>query len=189
MKMRYYKLLYDYEQDDNYANCDMANIGNINEYVTSNGRVIDEWGDVVLRYNSKKGKILSDYLANLYRWFVVSNTFKEATENIFEKDIQYLPVKVVDECTGIETTSYYVANIITTIDAFDMQKSKYDIFELDDEKIISVEKYVLKGNSLMGKHIFRLKNDTIPIFVSETVKRIVEDNNLVGFVFLEVSIS
>ncbi len=37
-------------------------------------------------------------------------------------------------------------------------------------------------------NLFRLKNDAIPIFVSEKFKNIVEENSLIGFQFLEVKV-
>ena len=186
--MRYFKLIYDYEKDDNYVNCDIANIGNMNEYITISGKEIEQWGNVVFEYNSEEGNILTDYLANLYRWFVVSDDFRQLTQNIIENQVQYLPVKVIDRFTNSEVDSYFVANIVTIVDALDLENSKYDVFELDDEKIISVEKYALIGNEIVGKHIFRLKDDTIPIFVSETLKKAIEDNDFIGFKFLEVDV-
>ena len=60
------------------------------------------------------------------------------------------------------------------------------IDEVRDEKIISVEKYAFKKEMVDGKDFFRLKDDTIPIFVSETVKEIVENNKLLGFDFWEI---
>ena len=84
--------------------------------------------------------------------------------------------------------SYFVANIVTVIDALDLDNSKYDVFELDDEKIISVEKYALKSSQIVNRHIFRLKDKTIPIFVSETLKKVIEDNKFTGFEFLEVDV-
>ena len=102
--------------------------------------------------------------------------------------MQYLPVKVIDRVTKSEVDSYFVANIVNVIDALDLDNSKYDVFELDDEKIISVEKYALKSNEIVNMQIFRLKDDTIPIFVSETLKKVIEDNDLIGFKFLEVDV-
>ena len=77
---------------------------------------------------------------------------------------------------------------MTVIDALDLDNSKYDVFELDDEKIISVEKYALKSSEIVNRHIFRLKDDTIPIFISETLKKVIEDNDFTGFEFLEVDV-
>lgn len=186
--MRYYKLIYDYEKDDNYVNCDIANIGNMNEYITISGKEIERWDDVVFEYDSAEGSILTDYLANVHRWFIVSDNFRQVTRNIIENQVQYLPVKVIDKLTKSEAGTYFAANIVTAIDALDLENSKYDVFELDDEKIISVEKYALKSSEIVDKHIFRLKDDTIPIFVSETLKKVIEDNDFIGFEFLEVDV-
>ena len=187
--MRYYKLVYDYENDDNYVNCDIANIGNMNEYITSNGKVIDKWDEVVFKYDSSEGNVLTDCLANVYRWYVVSDDFRKYTDDIIGEQVQYLPVTIVDKRTKAEISTYCVANIVTLVDALDLENSKYDIFELDDEKIISVEKYVLKQNKILKWNIFRLKGDTIPIFASELVKNVIEDKGLLGFRFLEVDIN
>lgn len=186
--MRYYKLIYDYEQDDNYVNCDVASIGNMNEYITISGEEIKQWDEVVFEYDSKEGNVLTDYLANLYRWFIVSENFSNKTQKILESQVQFLPIKVIDRFSGIQVNSYFAANIVTVIDALDLDNSKYDVFELDDEKIISVEKYALKSSEIVNSHIFRLKNDTIPIFISETLKKVIEDNEFTGFEFLEVDV-
>lgn len=186
--MRYYKLIYDYEQDDNYANCDVADIGNMNEYITIGGKEIEQWGEVVFEYDSTEGDVLTDYLSNLHRWFVVSENFCKQTQETIESQVQYLPIKVIDRFNGAQVDSYFVANIVTVIDALDLDNSKYDIFELDDEKSISVEKYALKSSEIVNKHIFRLKDDMIPIFVSETLKKIIENNEFTGFKFLEVDV-
>ena len=186
--MRYYKLIYDYEQDDNYANCDVASVGNMDEYITISGKEIKQWGRVVFEYDSTEGNVLTDYLANPHRWFVVSENFCNKAQKILENQVQFLPVKVIDRFSGIEVDSYFVANIVTVIDALDLDNSKYDVFELDDEKIISVGKYALKSSEIVNRHIFRLKDDTIPIFISETLKKVIEDNDFTGFEFLEVDV-
>ena len=81
--MRYYKLIYDYEQDDNYANCDVASIGNMDEYITISGKEIKQWGRVVFEYDSTEGNVLTDYLANPHRWFVVSENFCKTSVSCF----------------------------------------------------------------------------------------------------------
>lgn len=186
--MQYYKLMYDYEKDNEYVFSDIANIGTMNEYITISGKRIEHWENVIFEYDSAQGNILTDYLANLYRWLVVSDKFRQVTEDVLENQVQYLPVKLKDRLTNYVVDSYSVANIITLIDALDLQKSKYDIFELDDKKIISVEKYALKRDKILDKHIFRLKDDEIPVFVSETLKKVIEDNGLIGFEFLQVDV-
>ncbi|MDO5292532.1 MAG: hypothetical protein Q4F05_07250 [bacterium] len=69
-----------------------------------------------------------------------------------------------------------------------MKKPIYDFYELDDEKILFVEKYTLKKENINNNSIFRLKEEPIPVFVSEKVKDIVERNSLIGFQILEVKV-
>lgn len=187
--MRYFKLMYDYERDDKYVNCDNGDIGNMNEYEVSEGCRIDRWDKVTFKYNSNEGDILSDYLANVYGWLVVSDAFRKLTHNIIQDQIQYLPIRLVESNTKREIDSFSVANVVKLVDALDLEKSKYDIFELGDRKIIDVEKYALKKEIIKDCHIFRLQDDTIPIFVSETLKKVIEENNLLGFAFLEVDVN
>ena len=187
--MKYYKMIYDYEKDDNYINCSIGDIVDTSEYITSNGSYIGEWKVPVFQYNSAEGEVMSDYIANVYRWLIVSDTFsKYINETTIKSHIQYLPVKIVDTFSNEENNSYKVANLLDLVDALDLEHSIYDVFELDDEKIISVEKYALKAIEVQDFDIFRLKGDTIPIFVSEKIKKIVEENELSGFAFLEVAV-
>ena len=187
--MKYYKLLYDYEHDEDYIFCNIGMIGDMNRYITSRGKLIENWKEVTFVYNSQEGDVLTDYMANIYVWFIVSDKFRYETERLISDVVQYLSVKILNSSNKTENHSYQLANILDVIDAMDFENSKYDIFEVKDQRVLSVRKYALKKSTVQGHHIFRLKNDTIPIFVSEEIKTIVETNNLLGFSFWEVLVS
>lgn len=184
--MKYYKMIYDYENDYEYINCSIGHIGDLDEYVTSKGKRVIDWEKVVFEYNSNEGHILTDYVANVYRWLIVSNNFQNKIEKLVTNEIQYLPVTLWDNGNRIENSSYKIANILNVLDVLDLDNSQYDVFELDDQKLISVEKYALIKLKIRGHHIFRLKDDTTPIFVSDQFKEIVEESDLLGFAFIEV---
>lgn len=187
--MKYYKLSYDYENDDDYVNCNVGVIGDIDEYSVSCGNYINDWSEVRFKYNSEEGDVLSDYIANVYRWLVVSKKFRELIEGIVDGNtIQYLSTKLIDTKNNVENTEYRIANLLDVVDALDLEHSQYDLFELDNEKIISVEKYALKEKMVLGHDIFRLKDDTIPIFISERIRDIIENNSMTGFAFIEVEV-
>lgn len=181
-------MIYDYENDDKYIICDVGNIGDMDEYIVSNGDLISNWKDVKFEYNPIEGDIFSDYVANIYRWLIISNRFQMETQKLISNSVQYLPIRILDSVNGNENSSYCVVNILDILDALDLNNSKYDVFELEDEKIVSIEKYALKKTKIQGHHIFRLKDDTIPIFVSEEIKKIVEEKALSGFAFVEVQV-
>jgi len=187
--MKYYKLVYDYEHDDRYINCIGGNIGGMNEYIVSSGTYMTDWEIFKLKYDSAEGDIMSDYAANVYGWLMISNTLCELLlKSDIKANLQFLPVELVDVSSGNINDSYKVVNILDVIDAIDLKHSKYDVFKLDSEKIIMVEKFALKEEVVKDYDIFRLKNDTIPIFVSEKIKRLIKKNKLSGFVFREVPV-
>lgn len=181
--------MYDFEKSDGYVFCDTGDIGSLNKYILSRGEKIDEWKDVVFQYNPDDGTEFTDYLLNVYRWPIVSASFREQTKDLTGGQVQYLPVRITDRATGEEAGPYFAANIINVADALDLDNSDYSIFELDDEKILSIKKHALKGGELEGSHIFRLKGELIPVFVSEPLKEVIEDCNFTGFDFLEVYVS
>ena len=187
--MKFYKLMYDYKNDKNYINCKIIEKGIIDEYLVSEGRYITEWPEILFGYDASEGKQKTDYIANLYRWLIVSDKFYSLINDLFpDLNVQFLPVKMFEIKEKDCEESYKVLNILDVVDALDLEQSIYDVFELGDEKIYSVSKYALKKDAVKGKDIFRLKDDTIPIFVSESIKTMIENNNLKGFDFLEVPV-
>lgn len=89
---------------------------------------------------------------------------------------------------GAQVDSYFVANIVTVIDALDLDNSKCDIFWIGWRKNYFCRKICIRSSEIVNKHIFRLKDDMIPIFVSETLKKLIEDNEFTGLKFLEVDV-
>ena len=102
--------------------------------------------------------------------------------------IQNLPVTLFDVFEKCKNESYSVLNVLDVIDAIDLEHSDYDVLKLGDKKINFVKKYALKKKAIEGHDIFRLKNDTIPLFISERVKNAIEENQLLGFDYLEVKV-
>ena len=187
--MKYYILSYDYENDDEYIIITADNTAEKYNYDMLKGEKIENWDEnVMLKYSNDDEHIFTDYIASNNRWLVVSEKFRSLMGRIESDSIQYLDIKIRNSETNKINDTYKVANVITILDALDLENSKYDLFELDDEKVLSVEKYALRKNMIGNKNIFKLKDDTIPIFVSEKFKNIVEENSLIGFQFLEVKV-
>ncbi|KAJ49094.1 hypothetical protein BD780_000955 [Clostridium tetanomorphum] len=187
--MKYYLLSYDYENDDDYIIVTANEVAEKYNYDMFKGEHLESWdNDIKFYYTKDDGNMLTDYLATDNRWLVVSQKFRNVIDKIECNSIQYLDIKIINKQTNDTNDTYKVANVINVLEALDLENSKYDIFELGDEKIISVEKYALKKERIQNHHIFKLKGDTIPVFVSERVKDIIVSNNLLGFAFLEVKV-
>ena len=186
--MKYYKMLYDYENDRDYVYCNSIEDFEGDKYAVIKGKLIQDWRSVRLKYNFKDGTVITDYVANLYRWLLFSDKICEIIERELNAQIQYLPVELVNENYNTVSHEFKVVNLLDTVDALDLSHSKYNFFEVDNEKILYVQKYALKKDVVDGYDMFRLKNDTISVFVSEKFKKIIEEKKMKGFDFLEVPI-
>lgn len=187
--MKYYKLLYDYEHDNDYVYCNKMNIGELDRYIESSGNEFTPSKKITMYLDGDYGSIFTDYLANEDCWFVISERLKTLIEGLPDYRIQFIPVDLIDSSGKTVTDKYFVCNILDVIDAIDLENSVYNVFSAKGETVYSFVKYALKAEMIKDKHIFRIKSCTIPIFVSEYFKRFVKKNNLTGFDFLEVKVT
>lgn len=186
--MKYYKLLYDYENDKKAVCCRCDELFGMDKYLTEKGLFIQEWrNDITFFYDTDNNLELTDYLGNNLGWFIVSLKLKTILEEL-EGCIQFLPIKLVNREKGKEIQNYYVANIYSLIEALDLENSKYSEFNLREEKILSIKLYALKRTKIENKHIFKLKESYMPKFVSEQVKLTMEQYGITGCDFLQVKV-
>ena len=82
-------------------------------------------------------------------------------------------------------TNYVLMYIENFIDAFDMEKSKYKYNEKYDFYTFMPKETYLKSSVCSEYDIFRCSKSVASIYVSETIKKIIEANQWVGFTFYE----
>lgn len=188
--MKYFKLLYDYENDTDSVLGIAKEMDGIDQYDLKKGCYIEKWNpNLTFCYDSNEGDVFTDYLGNNLAWFVISNRLKVLFETIGCEKIQYLPVKIYNINDNSVTDDYYVANIFNIQDALDLENSKYDEWIIDDtSKMLSIECHALKEDKLRGIHILKLQADPFPIFVSEKVKSAIKKHGITGCDFLEVKV-
>lgn len=186
--MKYFKLLFDYKSDQDFVYCNRMNLGESYRYIESAGEKIVLDNKIKLFIDDNSGNVFPDYLPNCYCWFIISERFKEIISCLPDINIQFLKVSLTDPEGNELLNKYYVANILDVVDAIDLKESEYDIYSYKDIEVYSFRKYALQSKMLNDKHIFRLKNSTIPIFVSEQFKKLVQKHRLSGVDFMEVKI-
>ncbi|MGG0658097.1 imm11 family protein [Rummeliibacillus pycnus] len=187
--MRYFKLLKDYTNEREII-CLCENSFGWEQYELSEGKQISSWNEkITFYYNPSEGNQVSDYIHNNLSWFIVSPLFETILNEIDNGGVQFLPINIINKENDNSIHGYTVANVVNVVDAINFEKSTYSVFELDDNKFYDISKYTLNENEINGKHIFKLKGDEIPIFVSELVKELVEKNNITGCDFLEVEVT
>lgn len=186
--MRYFYLIYDYENDEDAIVCESDELYDINRYDIEKGTYINTWNDrITMFFNPKEGNKTTDFLGNDLGWLIVSEKLKSILEFNEIKGIQFLSIKIKNILSNTILSNYYVANIYNLVDALELEKSDYNRFKLDeDEEIISVSKHAIKGNLIKNIDIFRLQGDSFPIFVSEKIVQLIAENKITGFYFNEV---
>ena len=188
--MNYYKLIYDYENDADAICCFSKDLSDMNQYSVMQGLFIDSWNDkITLYYDNEEGNRKTDFLGNDMGWFIVSEKFKQVLNAGKIEGIQYLPLNIKNVTDNKPLEGYSVANVYNLADARDLNHSKYNEFEIDEnKKILSIMLYALRKEKIGGLDIFKLKNDAIPIFVSEKFVDSIAKNAITGCSFLEVKV-
>lgn len=188
--MKYYRLLYDYENDIDFIGCLSQELYGVDQYDVEQGKYISYWDErITLAYDPNEGDKATDYLDNDLDWLIVSSKFKKILEEADITTIQYLKIKIKNKLDNNPLNGYFVGNICNIVEALDFENSKYDFFDIDEnEKMLAVERYVLKRSKVEDMNIFKISEDNMANFVSEKVKKLIEDNNLTGFRFLEVKV-
>ncbi len=187
--MRYYKLSMDMEKEkDVILHC--KNCVDIELNTFSVGRYYDNYDkSIKFYYDVNEGDVWTDFLANDKGWFIVSEKLRLILQGL-NSEIQFIDILICDNDGTTVDRKYYIANIVKVVDALCLEKSDY--FETYIEgrgTIYTVSKYGIYENKTECADIFKLDNwQQIPIFVSETFKKTIEDNNCTGMSFREIAV-
>lgn len=197
----FYKLLFDMDRVDESikdgTNTIYAETTNIDEIEYENVKkgffdniilaphAINKWPNVEFYYSSKVSDLESDYLLNVKRWPIVHIRVMEELNKKGITGIQYFPIKLIDVVSQRVNANYVLMYIENFIDAFDMNRSKYKYNDkYNFYTFIPMETYLNKD--ICSKYdVFRCSKSAAAIYVSEKIRKIVIDNQWVGFSFYE----
>lgn len=170
---------YDYDEDD-----------------FKTGNEILNWPrDIFFKASQKRfDGVPDDALQNAYMVPVYSHKLVDELINAEINGIQYFPVKVMDFKEENYYT-FYIANFVNYIEAFDFKQSIYNRFSEDFPnpnvrgEIAGVKKFVLLKEKLKDFDVIRLKEYNQRFFVSEKFVEVFEKNNFTGYSFKEVELT
>ena len=186
--MRYYKMDIDMDRTGDVI-CHSPSVPEINQYCRGQQEAPLPAG-FRFTYRLQEGHVLTDWLANDKGWLLVSETFRQRVLESVHTEVQLLPVDVVCEDDG-STHPYYVANVLSLVDALCLAGSDYSTFQVPGRKepFYSVRKYCLSASAVGACDLFKLTGDqVIPLFCSEKVKALCEQAGLTGIAFVEVRV-
>ena len=136
---------------------------------------IDDWRPLVVKRMEPEKKLdLGD--APGFNIPVLSKKALDCLLPLIKENTEILPL-IFDE------NDFFALNITTVLDAVNYSESVYKTFR-DGKRIMAFEKYSFIPEKVSGIPMFKIIDEKTRYgFVSDEIKRIVEDNNLNGFDF------
>lgn len=195
----FYKLEFDMERIDESiikgTNTIFAEQSNINEIeydgikkgqfdcIILSKRDIRKWPNVEFYYSSKASELESDYLLNVIGWPIIHKRVMDKFNEEGISGVKYFPIKLIDVVTGSINYHYYLMYVENFIDAYDMEKSQYNFNEKYNFYTFLPHATYLDAKECSKYDIFRCTKSLAPLYVSEKIKKIIENNRWIGFYF------
>lgn len=159
------------------------------------GKEILNWqSDISMKASQKKyDGIPDDVLQNAYMLPVYSKRLMDELTIAEINGIQYLPISIMNFKGDFQYT-FYIANFLNYIAAFDFSKSIYNRFSENFPNpnvrgsIAGVMKFVLFEEKLVKFDVIRLREYNQRFFVSEKFVDVFEKNHFTGYSFKEIEI-
>lgn len=136
----------------------------------------------------EKGVKLSDAIPNHSNLLVANEKLKSLLDEHSGANIEYFPVTVLDKKGRPDARSYYVANLLDTVDCVDMEKSEYRMDALIKTQVDRFAEIVFDEQRIDAeKQMFRLKDKTDLIVLTTGLARKILDAKCEGmrFVYLK----
>jgi hypothetical protein len=142
-----------------------------NEFDGSN---ISKWGDIHITFQNKK---MRDTVYPGSGMVAFSEKAIEIMKPFLTENVQILPLTHPNH-------KYYLLNVTNVIDALDYDNSEF--LKLRSGKKVKVKQYVFKEDLVLNQDIFKIKQFTSDVYVSDRFRQSVIDNKLTGFNFIEL---
>jgi hypothetical protein len=168
------KVYYLEANSDDYNYLTLRNDNDWGKFDLFDGRsLINDWAPFDVKVVKGKKRKWGDVAILSAGVLAITEKSKVALENLIKDSVELLPLT-------FEGQSFYILNVVNMVDGLDKQKSEYDTF--DDGRIMHVTKYEFKPEIVRGHHIFKIPEfERGRIYVSDEFKKVVDENNLIGY--------
>lgn len=140
----------------------------------------EEWPIVEFYYDSQKGNNGLHYLWNINDWPVIHKDVMNRFIQMEIKGVEYYPIRLVDKKTGSINNDYVLMYIRNFIDAYDMEKSKYNYIEKLNVYIFEPHGIVMNQEECSKYDIFRCNQFVSIIYISERIRDEIVQNDWIG---------
>lgn len=156
-----------------FRTCVFKNIDNI------------DWPNIEFYYDSKKQYKGFDFLFNVTGWPVIHRRVMDRLKEIEVMGVEYYPIKLVDVKTKEINNDYVLIYIRNFIEAYDMEKSKYEYNEKYDFYNFLPHDIVMNQEVCCKYDFFRCKKFNVPIYISQRIRDEIVSNGWTGFLMAE----
>lgn len=129
---------------------------------------------------------LYGFLENINGFLIVNSEVKAIFEGAGVDSIEYLPIWLCDHKHEVSSKDYFICNVLSKVDIFDMEESEYDMSSLDESQIDDVDNMVVDYEAIPDDaKVFRASKMLAQIFINDDVKQALENSGIEGFSVVE----
>lgn len=129
-----------------------------------------------------QGQLTDNLIAPATTGLAFSSALRAALNSSGVDNIDYYPLKLINDITGEIFDDYQIANVIGVLECIDFSESDLEL--TDDGSIRFIESLVLMESLPSDLRMFRIMEYLPLVVVHERVKEAVEDNAMTGVEFL-----
>ncbi|WP_086931502.1 imm11 family protein [Agarilytica rhodophyticola] len=129
---------------------------------------------------------LFDFVSNLDEVLIGNKRVRDVFEQLGIENVEYLPVWLMNHQGEIASKDYTILNVLGSVDAIDMEKSKYRMGRIIKTQINRVKHLVLDNDNIPEEaQVFRASSKLNEIFISDPLKQALEAAGLSGWKAIE----
>ncbi len=170
--MKIYKLSYELNSD--YLHLDLEPSKAYIKDLFKGNKVLD-WREIEFKRGTD-GE-LSDFPPYLPQVILFTHNSYNLLQDIIKNKVQILH-------SVFEGQIIYIINVVNVLDV--LNKSTSEIVKFPNGKVLDVRKYEFDYSSIKEEHIFKIPEQPLITYVSDTFVNIVKKNRLKGFKFIQV---
>ncbi len=134
-----------------------------------------------------KNIALADNLFNINRLIVASKNLKDFIEKTNPRNVEYLPVTILNHKHRVASKDYFLIHPIRPQDCLDIDKSGCTWSEIIDDEIDEVERLVIDESRLKPDiTLFRLKYFYDPVLIRRDLAEAISAEGFTGIRWIEI---
>ena len=125
---------------------------------------------------------LHDILHNLDEQLIINEKTRKFFENQEIKDVEYLPVNIINHKGRKVKEKYYIMNFLKLVDCIDRDQTTFGWNSLDPDLMEDVENLTVDESRIpLDSHIFRIKHLTSVILIYKDLLDLINKAGFKGY--------